>query len=162
MPKMNVVVDGQTYEVEVSPLHGTDQEFTVRVDGVDVPVSVPPLTEAEMEWIIVGGHPYELAVDHELRWLKSWHGLHSVAVHDQGAGAIKPASGDGRVKAPVPGLLTRVLVNEGDRVEAGQPVVILEAMKMENEIRAPRSGQIARLASPGQSVMLGQVLVEIE
>jgi biotin carboxyl carrier protein len=66
------------------------------------------------------------------------------------------------VKAPIPGLVTRVLVQAGDVVEAGQPLLLLEAMKMENEILAPRAGAVLRLSAiPGKSVTLHEELIEI-
>ena len=74
-----------------------------------------------------------------------------------------PASGDGRVKAPIPGLISRVLVEPGATVSAGQPLVVLEAMKMENEIRAPFDGVVSALSvSVGQTVLGNQVLAEVK
>ena len=71
-------------------------------------------------------------------------------------------SRDGRVKAPVPGLITRILVQPGEKVEAGQPLLVLEAMKMENEIKAPRNGTLLQLnTQTGKTVTLGDVLAEI-
>jgi biotin carboxyl carrier protein len=59
-------------------------------------------------------------------------------------------------------LIKFVLAAEGEQVEAGQPLFILEAMKMENEIHAPKSGVISQIsAKPGQEVMLHEVLAEI-
>ena len=60
-------------------------------------------------------------------------------------------------------MIARVLVSETDCVEAGQPLLVLEAMKMENEIRAPRSGIVSQLnVKPGQIVTLHEVLAEID
>jgi len=67
------------------------------------------------------------------------------------------------IKAEMSGSVVRVLVQEGDEVEAGQPVLVLEAMKMENEIPAPVSGRVVRLAvSEGDKVAAGQLLLVIE
>ena len=74
----------------------------------------------------------------------------------------RPASTDARIKAPIPGIVVRLLVEVGQEVMADQPVLVLEAMKMENEIRAARSGRVASLhAQPGQSVKLHELLAEI-
>ena len=65
------------------------------------------------------------------------------------------------VKAPMPGMIVRIEAAEGDRVKAGQGVLIMEAMKMENELRAEAGGVISRIhVSPGQAVEKGTVLVE--
>ena len=71
-------------------------------------------------------------------------------------------AGGGVVKAPMPGMVVRVLVTEGESVVAGQGLVVLEAMKMENELKAPAAGVVrAVLATPGAAVEKGSVLIEI-
>lgn len=82
------------------------------------------------------------------------------AALDEAAGG---AGGGGAVKAPMPGRVVKALVAEGDSVEAGQPVIIVEAMKMENEVAAPGAGVVRRIAvSAGDTVDAGAVLVELE
>ena len=78
------------------------------------------------------------------------------------AETTRPAVADGRVKAPIPGLIARVLVAPGQTVETGQPLLVLEAMKMENELRAPRGGTVQAVkVKPGQTVTLGELMVEV-
>ena len=78
-----------------------------------------------------------------------------------GAGA--PTSGPQRVVAPMPGKVVRVLVKPGDDVKARQGLVVVEAMKMENELRAPRDGRVRDVAvAEGQSVDAGAVLLVVE
>jgi pyruvate carboxylase subunit B len=73
-----------------------------------------------------------------------------------------PASPDSVVAAPMPGLVLRYLVSEGDRVKAGDPVVLIEAMKMQNTLPSPRDGRVARLAfKAGDSVNRGDVLLTL-
>ena len=73
------------------------------------------------------------------------------------------AHGEQRVVAPMPGRVVRVLVAPGDEVAARQGVVVVEAMKMENELRAPKNGRVKDVSvSPGTSVEAGRVLVVIE
>ena len=67
----------------------------------------------------------------------------------------------GKLTAPMPGTIIKVLVNTGDKVEQGQPVVILEAMKMENKINANATGTNSIEVSPGQNVDTGQLLLTI-
>jgi biotin carboxyl carrier protein len=74
-----------------------------------------------------------------------------------------PAAGEQKVVAPMPGRIVKVLVGPGDEVAARQGVVVVEAMKMENELRAPRSGRVREVSvSPGASVEAGRVLVVLE
>jgi biotin carboxyl carrier protein len=77
--------------------------------------------------------------------------------------ATGPAGGEQRVVAPMPGRIVKVLVGPGDEVAARQGVVVVEAMKMENELRAPRPGRVREVSvSPGASVEAGRVLVVLE
>jgi propionyl-CoA carboxylase alpha chain len=67
------------------------------------------------------------------------------------------------VQSPMPGLLTAVVVTEGQEVKAGEPLVVVEAMKMENVLRAERDGKVAKLrAKPGDSLAVDQVILEYE
>jgi biotin carboxyl carrier protein len=73
------------------------------------------------------------------------------------------SSGPAPIKAPMPGLIVRVNVQVGDSVEAGQGVVVMEAMKMENELRAIASGNVKSVeVAPGQAVEKGALLVSLE
>jgi biotin carboxyl carrier protein len=81
----------------------------------------------------------------------------------KGADAGRQAPGEQSVVAPMPGRVVRVLVSPGDEVSPSQGVVVVEAMKMENELRAPRGGRVKDVSvSPGTSVEAGRVLVVIE
>ena len=78
-------------------------------------------------------------------------------------GAAGPVSGPQRIVAPMPGKVVRVLVKPGDDVKARQGVVVVEAMKMENELRAPRDGKVRDVnVAEGQSVEAGSVLLVVE
>jgi biotin carboxyl carrier protein len=84
------------------------------------------------------------------------------AIRDLSAAAAGPA-GPQPVKAPMPGLVVRIDVNVGDQVQAGQGVAAIEAMKMENELRAPAAGKVKAVrAAAGQAVEKGAVIVEFE
>lgn len=165
MSTLLVTIDDHTYRVELKPASRGGERYEAVVDGELVPVTLPhPMaTVAEMEWLIIGGRPYEIVADSSLQWLNAYDGLHTVDVQDSSERVSRPRSGDGRVKAPIPGLITRVLVQPGAAVTAGQPLVILEAMKMENEIRAPFDGVISSVAvAGGQTVVRNQVLAEVQ
>lgn len=163
MSKLHVTVEGHEFVVEVGALPRNDEPVTLTINGTPLTVSVSSLDGPEaIEWAVVGVHPYELSVDPDLRWIDTPQGRYQIQVRDLEATVTRPRSGDGRVKAPIPGRIVRVLVEPGQTVQVGQPVVVLEAMKMENEIQAPRAGTVSDLhVSPGQTVKLHELLVEI-
>lgn len=77
--------------------------------------------------------------------------------------ASVPAGSANAISAPLAGSVSRILVAEGDTIEAGTVVLVLEAMKMETEITAPAAGTVGRiLVAPGDAVQGGQPLVELE
>jgi biotin carboxyl carrier protein len=84
------------------------------------------------------------------------------AIRDLSAASAAP-SGPAPILAPMPGLVIRINVNPGDQVEAGQGVVVMEAMKMENELRATTAGTVKAVkVTPGTAVERGALLVELE
>ncbi len=98
--------------------------------------------------VLIGGQPYEVRLEDERK-----RALASLA----GGGH---ESGDAAVKAPMPGLVVNIPVAVGDTVERGQTVVVLEAMKMENDLSAPRNGVVKEIkVTAGQAVNQGQSLV---
>jgi acetyl-CoA/propionyl-CoA carboxylase biotin carboxyl carrier protein len=107
--------------------------------------------------------------------VKMWVPDVPLAVVAGGAGAVSPrprraaaagggaAAGSGKVTVPMQGTIVKVLVEVGQAVEAGQPVCVLEAMKMENNIAADKAGTVTEVkVEPGQSVGSGDVIVVIE
>ncbi|KAA3660972.1 MAG: acetyl-CoA carboxylase biotin carboxyl carrier protein subunit [Chloroflexi bacterium] len=165
MSKLMVKIDGHEYQVELDGFSSNGDGFTAVIDGKPVTVKIPnsSLPATRMDWIIVDERPYELSFDTEMNWMKAFSGIHELEVLDMEAVVPRPRSGDGRIKAPIPGLITRLLVSIGDEVEIGQPVMVLEAMKMENEIRAPCTGTVKSIhVQLGQGVIRGEVLAEIK
>jgi biotin carboxyl carrier protein len=160
MSKYAVTIEGRTYTVEFTPTFTHEGVFQVMVNGQATSVTV---NNHEMQDIfIVGGRPYRVEFDRDLRWLKTPHGLHSVELRDLEAIVARPVVGDGRVKAPIPGLIAQIRVAVGDEVKIGQSLMILEAMKMQNELRASKSGVVTEiLVNTGDTVSRGQVLAEI-
>ena len=135
---------------------GTQEAVEVRVRGAEVSIGgATPLT--------VNGHPYATAWDGETLWLgregRTW------TVHEE-VRTLSGASGSpgdgGVLRSPMPGTVLAVKVAQGDQVTAGQPVVIVEAMKMEHTVTAPLDGVVTRLpARAGAQVKLDEVLAEI-
>ena len=169
MNRIAVTISGHTYDIEVgrgeegvqARIFGVDGEA---VDETAVPVYVPENGQTgQIDWMIVDDRPYELSFDKDLHWVQAYSGRHPIEVRDLSVAVTRPASGDGRVKAPIPGLIARLLVEPGAVVEPGTPVLILEAMKMENEIQAPRGGTVTEISVElGQIVTLNELLMEIE
>jgi acetyl/propionyl-CoA carboxylase alpha subunit len=165
MANLLVRIDDREFEVDLSLALMDGDTYSATVNGEPVTVVVPEINGpvTEIEWLIINNRPYEIVFDPNLQWLNAWDGAHTVEVHDRNLGAARPRSGDGRIKAPIPGLISRILVEPGASVEAGQTLVVLEAMKMENEIRAPFNGVVIAVSvNAGQTVVRNQVLAEVQ
>jgi biotin carboxyl carrier protein len=165
MSNLVITLDGQTYTTDLALTSQSGDRYAVTVDGEPVELTLPDVASsvADMEWMIIDGRPYEFVLDPAMQWIKAYDGLHRLEIHDRNERAARPRSGDGRIKAPIPGLVARVLVAPREMVSAGQPLVMLEAMKMENEIRAPFDGEVSAVAvRVGETVVRGQVLVEVQ
>jgi biotin carboxyl carrier protein len=163
MSKIQVIIDDVPFDVEVQIDPADQASATVTIDGTTLWIALPHSVDRDaVTWALVDGASYEVVVDRQLRWIRSSRGLHRLELRDLETPVARPASADGRVKAPIPGTIARVLVSQGQPVETGQPLLVLEAMKMENQIRAPRAGTVGQLQiAAGQSVALNTVLVEI-
>lgn len=163
MSKLAITIDGRTFEAGLT-WNPQMERAEVTVNGEVLDVLVPNATRpfAEQEWMLVNQRPYELMFDDDLRWLQAYYGRHHLEVRDLDAAVARPRSGDNRVKAPIPGLISRILVAPGDRVETGEAVVILEAMKMENEIRSQATGVVQKVhVQAGATVLRNELLLEI-
>lgn len=163
MRRFVVTIDETEFEVEVMGVARAEGWIEVQVNGEPMRVLLPWSTTADQSaWAMVNHRPHEIQLDHDLHWIQTPRGRHRVQIRDRDTAIARPRSGDGRIKAPIPGLIARILVEPGQHVEVGQPVLVLEAMKMQNEITAPRSGTISMLnIQPGQSVKLHELLIEI-
>jgi biotin carboxyl carrier protein len=161
MYKIAVTIEGRSYTVELPALVGTAGTHTVQVNGESVAVTLSD--PAQIAWLLIDGRPLEIDYDRNLHWIKTPQGIHTLDIRDLQAAVARPMGGDGRIKAPIPGMITRVWVAAGQSVALGEPLMILEAMKMQNELRAPRAGIVTVLGvSEGQTVARGHILIEIE
>jgi len=145
--KYTVKVADKTYEVEIEDIHA--RPVIARVDGEQFEVmpengiQLEAGKEAGGTSLVVGKNP-------------------SSSKPLSGASpASNPALGGKTLTSPLPGTVTEVFIKKGDKVEAGQVILIIEAMKMKNSIRSVRTGTIAELlVSAGQTVSHKQMLVE--
>jgi len=152
-------------EVEVTVTR-IDGQFTVEIDGTRHSVDARKL-EGDFYSLIVDGRSYEISVDWNGASYFVRHGASEQVVRlaDPGRKAREMrAGGDGpaKVVSVMPGKVVRILVGEGDAVQADQGVAVIEAMKMENEIVAPRDGKVLSIdVQPGSNVEAGVTLLVI-
>jgi biotin carboxyl carrier protein len=154
-------------------------QFTVNLDGTDYKVVAdgntlivndhPFVVGFEGEAVTVNGIAYDITLDGDQVVVDGIVHKFSVAGLDKRESeprAAKPppaSSGAGSIRAIMPGTIVRVFVDEGDTVDEGDVVIVLEAMKMENELRAPTSGVVKNVyVAGGQTVEMNAVLAEIE
>ena len=154
-----VVVGGEPVDVHLAPLPGTPL-YHLLLGGESWTVAAQPL-EGDGQWAMgVLGERMEVAVQDE-------QSRETAAVAAAAPGAAGPAGpagpvGPAVVRAPMPGLVVRVEVADGQRVDAGAGLVVVEAMKMENELRAPHAGVVQTVhVMPGQTVEKGMALVTL-
>lgn len=162
--KYYATVEGKQYEIEIG-------EGEVYVDGNCYEIDFQELPEAGMVSLIINNRSLEAVVEpvDEGTAVLIQGELYEVQVQDERAyrlaqarGAPKAASGDAAMKSPMPGMIVAVSVQVGDLLKKGDKVVILESMKMENELRAPRDGVVTAVhIAAGASVEKGQLLAVI-
>ncbi len=160
--KYRVAVGDRLLMVDISP-------GGVRLDGKPVDCGLERVPGTPIYLLRVGQVVRSLVLRREGReWVVEWAGerlrasLEVGGVLDSAPGTGKSAAGGAIVKAPMPGLVLRVEVEAGQRVGAGGGLLVLEAMKMENEIRSPWDGVVRRvLVRAGEAVEKGAGLVEI-
>jgi biotin carboxyl carrier protein len=88
---------------------------------------------------------------------------HSHVVHYHEQGSSGPSTSEGSLKAPMPGTIIEMLVKQGQRVREGQTLLVMEAMKMEHRIQAPKAGKVNKVHyERGERVDMGSVLIEID
>jgi len=161
-----VLVGGQVIEVEVD----RDQ---VTVGGESYTANLGLIPGTPLRQLLLNGRPSTFLVESlgRGRWALAPGGERwEVEVMDERTRHIRTLTGSGDrqlvspvLKAPMPGLVLRVQVAPGQQVAAGAGLVVLEAMKMENELKSPAAAVVKALrVQPGEAVERGQVLVEFE
>ena len=140
----------------------------VTADGVPLDVRVAAVGPSAV-LVVADGRPRVATVERDGRTARVTVGGHIVEVEirtetdlllERFGMDVADTAAEREVRAPMPGLVLRVLAAVGDAVEAGQGLVVLEAMKMENELKAPAAGVVAAIhAAPGAAVAKGELLV---
>jgi pyruvate carboxylase subunit B len=154
--KFKLTLEGVPYDIERKGdlLLVNGQEFPWKIDGKTINVGGNPHTvDVTGKSATVDGIAYNIQVV----------GLEEPKPTKRKAASAAAGEEAGAITAIMPGLIVKILKNEGDKVEAGDVVIILEAMKMQNELHAKLSGKIKQiLVKPGETVEMRQVLAVIE
>ncbi|MCL4260644.1 MAG: biotin/lipoyl-binding protein [Anaerolineales bacterium] len=143
-----VVVNGKPYHIDFESVSG-QPVYSLIAEGKSHEAYIAPADEG---WqVLLRGRSYSVAVEDEREKRLR------VA-----AGGSAAESGEFTLKAPMPGLVVAISVEDGQAVEKGQVLAILESMKMQNELKSPRAGKVARIkVKPGDSVEQKQALLSI-
>lgn len=159
--------EGRTHTVAIEVDRGREGHLTVTIGGT--PALVDVRRTATGYSLLLDGAVVEAAVtDGAARGEMVVHLPHvsvpvSIDARRRRGRTAAHADGEQRIAAPMPGRVLRILVAAGDEVALRQPVIVVEAMKMENELRAPKAGRIKEVAvEVGASVESGRLLVVIE
>jgi biotin carboxyl carrier protein len=162
----DVTIDGTERRVELELAAGA---WRCLLDGCEVQLDAV-LVQPDVLSILIAGRRYQIRREQSEADLRIWVGdePYSAEVRDPRSLRNRRLRGDhGRgarhLVAPMPGRVVRFLVEKNARVEAGQGVVVVEAMKMQNEIKSPKAGVVVKLAvAAGAAVNSGDVLAIVE
>lgn len=159
--------DGKTYNIDID-----EESGAIAVDGQPIAADLQQVTAPSLFSLIKDGHSYEVFAEPEEKGFAIRIAGRRFLVNVADERSLRLARvqkreverrGEMVIKAPMPGLVVDVQVAAGDTVKAGQGLIILMAMKMENELRAFEGGTVTSVAvQKGDKVDLGQVLLAIE
>lgn len=148
LDEMNILVGGKPYQVDITAVSG-QPVYSLLINGKSYEAYVYP---AEDNWqVLLQGrlYPAQVVDEREKR------------LRDAGGGKVAE-HGEFLLKAPMPGLIVSIPVDDGKKVLKGELLVILESMKMQNELKSPRDGRVSRLrVKPGDSVEQNQTLLSV-
>jgi len=160
---LDISIAGKTHRLDLTRV---ENQWQCRLDGREIPIDAEQVTPDTLSLLIEGqsfevrrepedkiflrGKRYEVSVDDP----RAWRGRKRA-----GAGTEGPQ----KLTASMPGKIVRVLAGEGEKISAGQGIAVVEAMKMQNEIKSPKEGILRKLlVQPGMNVKAGEVLAIVE
>jgi len=163
--RYHIDIGDDTFEVVIEP-------GGIHVDGQPVDVSEEVIAGTDLHWFLIGRESHRIIARRERagRWDLQLRGrCHSAVVLDEHAHKIREMAGGDPVdrgpqpvRAPMPGVIVSVAVEEGDLVESGRRLVIVEAMKMENDLTASMEARIGHIhVTAGQVVEKDEILMEL-
>lgn len=160
-----ISIDGENHRLD---LDRAENNWTCRVDGREVAVDAV-LARPDVLSLRIGNKAYEVKCERVGGEMHLWVGSIRFAAEVRDPRSLRARvratddHGPKKLTAPMPGKVVRVLVSQGAEVEAGAGVLVVEAMKMQNEVKSPKKGTVQKiLASEGAAVNAGDVLAIVE
>ena len=162
----DVNIDGKNYRLELSRADG---RWECQLDGHDLQLDAV-LARRDVLSLLIEGKAYEIKREFSSSDMHLWVGSarYSAELRDPRSlrsrkAALGDHKGPRKLVAPMPGKVVRVLLKENSSVEAGQGILVVEAMKMQNEIKSPKKGTVQKIVTgEGAAVNAGDVLAIVE
>ena len=165
--KIQIEIHGQSRQVQIEPAEPPGS-WMIRIDGEPVEADARLLRPGVLS-LLLNGRSHRVVLDGDSAEPALHVGQQRVPYRVEDPRSLRSrrrhsgADGPTELKASMPGRVVRVLVEKGQEVAAHQGIVVIEAMKMQNELKSPREGRVADLrAIPGAAVASGEVLAVIE
>jgi biotin carboxyl carrier protein len=162
----DVTIDGKNYRLE---LEHEDGRWLCRLDGREIHMDAV-LARPDVVSVLIDGRAYEIKRERTATDMHLWVGSarYEAVLRDPRSLRSRKAGGADekgpkKLVAPMPGKIVRVLIPEKAEVDAGQGILVVEAMKMQNELKSPKKGILQKLAvKDGDNVNAGDVLAVVE
>lgn len=161
-----VIIEGKSYRLDLSRAEG---QWDCRLNGRPVPIDAV-LARKDVLSVLIDGKAYEVKRERGPSDMHLWVGSARYEAELRDPRSLRgrqdraaDAKGPKKLVAPMPGKIVRILAPEKTEVEAGQGVVVVEAMKMQNELKSPKKGVVQKvIATLGANVNAGDVLAIVE
>src|SRR5580698_4587425 len=161
----DIAIDGKNYRLDLNQVDG---RWHCQLDGREVEVDAV-LARPDVLSLRIGNRAYEVKCERVAGEIHLWVGSARFAAEVRDPRSLRGRvreiddRGPKKLMAPMPGKIVRVLVSPGDLIEAGAGVLVVEAMKMQNEIKSPKKGTIQKIMfGEGAAVNAGDVLAIVE
>jgi biotin carboxyl carrier protein len=161
----DITIENKSYRLELNRAEG---HWSCRLDGQELEVDAI-LARPDVLSLRIGNKAYEIKAEHVASDLHLWVGSKRFAVEIRDPRSLRGRTRSGndrgpkKITAPMPGKVVRLLVREGEQVKPGAGIAVVEAMKMQNEIKSPKQGGVQKiLVSEGTAVNAGDVLAIVE
>jgi biotin carboxyl carrier protein len=161
----DIAIDGKNYRLDLNQIDG---RWHCQLDGREIEVDAV-LARPDVLSLRIGNKAYEVKCERVTSDLHIWVGSvrYAAEVRDprslRGRARAVDEHGPKKLTAPMPGKVVRILVTQGAEIEAGAGVLVVEAMKMQNEVKSPKKGTVQKiLVNEGAAVNAGDVLAIVE